>query len=83
MPNNPSVSLVLIVGGMVFILASICGVAYLYHVHADSFAIPHEGPGLDNFGMFLVGAGLPAVAGLVVGAILVTIGIKQHTGEPH
>jgi hypothetical protein len=83
MPNNPKVPLVLIVGGMVFILASICGVAYLYHVHAESFAVRHEGPGLDNFGMFLVGVGLPAVVGIVAGAILLTIGIKQHTGEPH
>jgi hypothetical protein len=78
MASNPKVTLVLIVGGIVFILASVCGVAYLYHLHADSFAVQHEGPGLDNFGMFLVGAGLPAAVGLVVGAILLTIGIKQH-----
>jgi hypothetical protein len=83
MANNPNVTLVLIVGGMVFILASICGVAYLYHVHAETFAVPHEGPGLDNFGMFLVGVGVPAAVGVVVGAILLTIGIKRHTGEPH
>jgi hypothetical protein len=82
MPNDSKVSLVLIVGGMIFILASLGAVAYLYHEHANSFIIPHDGPGLDNFAMFLVSVGLPAAVGVVVGVILLAIGIKQHTCGP-
>ncbi len=82
MPNDSKVTLVLIVGGMIFILASIGAVAYLYHQHANSFIIPHDGPGLDNFGMFLVAVGLPAAAGVFVGVVLLAIGIKQHNCGP-
>jgi hypothetical protein len=82
MANDSKVTLVLIVGGMIFILASIGAVAYLYHAHANSFLTPHEGPGLDNFAMFLVSVGLPAAVGIVNGGILLTIGIKQHNYEP-
>ncbi|HKD38153.1 MAG TPA: hypothetical protein VKB78_15170 [Pirellulales bacterium] len=82
MSNDSKVTLVLIVGGMIFILASIGAVAYLYHEHANSFIIPHEGLGLDNFGMFLVGAGLPAAVGVIVGVVLLAIGFKQHNCGP-
>lgn len=82
MQNDSKVTLVLIVGGMIFILASLGAVGYLYHEHANSFIIPHEGPGLDNFAMFLVGVGLPAAVGVVVGVVLLTIGIKQHNCGP-
>jgi hypothetical protein len=83
MADHSKVTLVMIVGGMVFILASLGAVAFLYHEHSTYFNIPHEGPGLDNFGMFLVGVGLPAAVGVVIGAICLALGIKQNMNEPH
>jgi hypothetical protein len=83
MADYSKVTLVLIVGGMVFILASLGAVAFLYHEHSTSFSIPHEGPGLDNFGMFLVGVGLPGTVGVVIGAICLALGIKRSMNEPH
>ena len=71
---------------LMFVVLSFCGVAcilgslgatsYLYHEHAVLFNMPHEGPGLDNFAMFLVSVGLPSFATFVAGVVLTAIGIR-------
>jgi hypothetical protein len=84
--NKPKVTnLVLIVGGMIFILASLGAFMVLYEFHSfhKFFDVAHEGPGLDNFGMFMVGVGAPTAIGVVVGATCLTLGIRQHLNEPY
>jgi hypothetical protein len=72
MSKDPRVTLVLILGGIGCIVASIAAVTYLYHHHAAEFAVKE-----DNMLPFALFVGAPSVAGFVVGAILLTIGIKR------
>jgi hypothetical protein len=62
--------------GVACILGSLGAAAYLYHEHANLFIVPHEGPGLDNFAMFLVSVGVPSFATFVAGVVLTAIGIR-------
>jgi hypothetical protein len=66
---------VLALGGVACILGSLGAMAYLYHEHASLFVVPHQGPGLDNFAMFLVSVGLPSFATFIAGVVLTAIGI--------
>jgi hypothetical protein len=72
MSKDPRVTLVLILAGIGCIVASIAAVAYLYHQHAAEFAVKE-----DNMVPFALFVGMPSVAGFVVGAILLFIGIKR------
>jgi hypothetical protein len=79
MSKDPRVTIVLILGGIACILASIAAVTYLYHLHASEFADTRGDlrPDLVPF-VFFVGA--PSVAGFAVGAVLLAIGIKRDKG---
>jgi hypothetical protein len=77
MASNPKVTLALIVGGIVCILASIFAVAYLYHEHAATFTAPRQGGAFDNFDMFAISIGIPSAIGIATGIVLLAIGIKK------
>jgi uncharacterized membrane protein YidH (DUF202 family) len=76
MENKAKVALVLILGGIACVLASLGAMTYLYHEHAAMLNTPsgHDNP--PGFIMFIVAVGLPSFATFVVGAVMLSIGIK-------
>jgi H+/Cl- antiporter ClcA len=76
MSNDPRTTMVFILGGILCILTSIAAVAYLYHLHAAELADP-KGDLRADLVPFLLFVGMPSLAGFVVGAILLAIGIKK------
>jgi hypothetical protein len=76
MSKDPSVTLVFILGGIGCIVASIAAVTFLYHQHAAEFAVNSNHPE-EHMIPFMLFVGVPSLAGFVVGAVLLFIGIKR------
>jgi hypothetical protein len=76
MQKDPRVTMVLLLGGIACIVASIAAVTYLYHQHATEFAVNSNHPE-EHFIPFVMFVGLPSLAGFVVGAVLLFIGVRR------
>ncbi len=68
--------MVFLLGGIACIVASIAAVTYLYHQHATEFAVNSNHPE-EHFIPFVMFVGLPSLAGFVVGAVLLFIGVRR------
>jgi hypothetical protein len=76
MQKDPKVTMVFILGGIACMVASIAAVTLLYHQHATEFAVNSSRPE-EHFIPFILFVGLPSLAGFVVGAVLLFIGVKR------
>ncbi len=76
MENKTPLALVLIVGGIACVLASLGAMTYLYHEHAATLNVPGDGHNPPGFIMFIVAVGLPSFASFVIGVVLLLVGIK-------
>jgi H+/Cl- antiporter ClcA len=76
MSKDPRVTFVLILAGIGCIIASIAAVTFLYHQHAAEFSQNSNRPE-EHFIPFILFVGLPSLAGFIVGAVLLFIGIRR------
>ena len=68
---------VLVLGGIICILASLCICTYLYHLHAVQLAMPAAEYNVHHSSLwFALFVALPSALTLVAGIVLTTIGIK-------
>ena len=83
MDSKSKVALVLILGGIACVLASLAAMTYLYHEHAALMNAPsgHDNP--PGFIMFIVAVGLPSFATFVVGVVLLGVGIRMGIKDHH
>ena len=83
MDSKSKLAMVLVLGGIACVLASLGAMTYLYHEHAATMNTPsgHDNP--PGFIMFIVAVGLPSFATFVVGVVLLGVGIRTGIKDHH